>query len=90
MAADVPVGFMGVVGSRERRRAVQASVGDEIVVRGRRVGDEGRHAVILEVRGADGGPPYVVRWSNGHEGLFFPSSDATVEHLGVGGSEPAA
>jgi Domain of unknown function (DUF1918) len=37
--------------------------------------------VILEVRGADGEPPYVVRWAeDGHEGLFFPGTDASVVH----------
>lgn len=69
---------------------MRASVGDEIVVRGHHVGDQDRHGVILEVRSADGGPPYVVRWSDGHEGLFFPSSDATVEHPVPGRPEPTA
>jgi len=58
---------------------VKAEVGDKILVRGHRVGEPDREAVVLEVRGADGGPPYVVRWSDdGHEGLFFPGDDATV------------
>jgi hypothetical protein len=25
-------------------------------------------------------PPYLVRWQDGHESLFFPSSDTLVEH----------
>ena len=33
---------------------------------------------VLEVRGADGAPPYVVRWSDGHEGLTYPGPDAHV------------
>jgi len=29
----------------------------------------------------DGGPPYLVRWNDsGHETLYFPGNDATVEH----------
>lgn len=41
-----------------------------------------RDAEILEVHGADGEPPYLVRWSDdGHEGLMFPASDATIEHF---------
>ena len=28
----------------------------------------------------DGAPPYVVKWSDGHEGLYFPGSDASVVH----------
>jgi hypothetical protein len=57
-------------------------VGDRIIIRGHRVGDPDRDAEVLEVRGPAGGPPYVVRWENGHETLFFPGSDAVVQHLG--------
>jgi hypothetical protein len=69
---------------------MNASVGDEIVVRGRHVGDEDRQGVVLEVRGANGGPPYQVPWSDGREGLFFPSSDATIKQSAAGGPQPAA
>jgi hypothetical protein len=34
---------------------------------------------IVEVRDDDGAPPYLVRHSDGREGLFFPGSDGTVE-----------
>jgi hypothetical protein len=61
---------------------MRASVGDRIVIRGHRVGEPTRDCEVLEVRGADGGSPYVVRWSDsGHEVLFFPGSDAHVEHF---------
>jgi hypothetical protein len=61
---------------------MHASVGDRIVIRGHRVGEPNRDCVILEVRGADGGSPYVVRWGDdGHEALFFPGPDATLEHF---------
>jgi Domain of unknown function (DUF1918) len=67
--------------STERRGAVKAKVGDKIVVKGHRLGEPDRDAVVLEVRGADGEPPYLVRWAmDGHESLFFPSSDASVVH----------
>jgi hypothetical protein len=59
---------------------MRASVNDRLVVRGRHVGDPDRGAVILEVHGDDGAPPYRVRWSDGHESTFFPSSDTEVEH----------
>ena len=56
-------------------------VGDKIVVKGHNVGEPDRDAVVLEVRGANGGPPYFVRWSDdGHEGLYFPGSDAALKH----------
>lgn len=42
-----------------------------------------RDAEILEVRHADGSPPYLVRWSDtGHQSLVFPGPDATVQHFG--------
>jgi len=63
---------------------MKATIGDKIVVRGHHVGDQDREAVILDVEGSDGGPPYRVRWSDdGHEGVFFPGPDADVEHLPV-------
>jgi Domain of unknown function (DUF1918) len=60
---------------------VKADVGDKIVVKGHHVGEPDRDAVVLEVRGPDGEPPYQVRWADdGHEGLYFPGSDAQVVH----------
>ncbi len=60
---------------------MRASVGDHIVIKGHHVGDPDRDGEILEVRGENGGPPYLVRWrDDGHEGLFFPSTDASIEH----------
>jgi len=61
--------------------AMRADVGDRLVVRSQHVGEAVKDAEILEVRGTDGAPPYLVRWSeDGHEGLVFPGPDATVEH----------
>jgi hypothetical protein len=61
---------------------MRASKGDRIVINGHRVGEHGRDCEVLEVRGADGEPPYVVRWGDdGHEGLFLPGPDAQVEHF---------
>ena len=31
---------------------------------------------VFETRGPEGGQPYLVRWSNGHEGLFYPGPGA--------------
>jgi hypothetical protein len=59
-----------------------AAVGDRVVVHGTHVGDHVRDGEILEVRGKDGEPPYLVRWSDtGHESLLYPGSDATVDHF---------
>lgn len=61
---------------------MHASVGDRIIIKGHHVGEHDKDAEILEVRGSDGAPPYVVRWSDdGHEGLFFPGSDAQLQHF---------
>lgn len=59
-----------------------AVAGDRLVVRGAHLDDPVRDAEILEVRHADGSPPYVVRWSDtGHEALVFPGPGAYVEHF---------
>ena len=57
---------------------MHANVGDRLVVESARVDSPRREGEVLEVRGADGGPPYVVKWSDGHEGLMFPGPDAHV------------
>ena len=66
---------------------MRANAGDELVIKGHHVGDADRKAVIMEVHGGDGAPPYRVCWSDGHESVFFPSSDAVVEHHPSGGSQ---
>ena len=62
---------------------MKASIGDRIEVEGRHVGNGARKGEVVGVLGPDGGPPYQVRWSDGHEGLFFPGSDARIEHVRV-------
>ena len=62
---------------------MKAKVGDELVVKGHHVGDKDRRGVITEVHGEDDGPPYLVRWDDGHESTFFPSSDTVVEHISL-------
>jgi hypothetical protein len=59
---------------------MKAKPGDRLVIKGHHVGEPDRDGEILEVRGPDGTPPFLVRWDeDGHEGLFFPSTDAAVE-----------
>lgn len=60
---------------------MHAQAGDELIVKGPRAGDAGRRGVIIEVRSAKGGPPCLVRWSDGHETSYFPSSGAMVHHV---------
>ena len=59
-----------------------ATVGDRLIIRGHRVGEPERDAEIIEVRGPDGSPPFLVRWAgDGHESLVFPGSDAFIQHF---------
>jgi len=58
---------------------MRAEVGDRLHVHGRTVGKVDRIGEIVEVRGTDGGPPYLVRFDDGHESLVFPGSDTTVD-----------
>ena len=59
---------------------MRAQIGDELTVKGCHHGDEDRHGEIIQVDGTDGAPPYLVRWRDGRESVFFPSSDAVIEH----------
>ncbi|MBB5788794.1 DUF1918 domain-containing protein [Jiangella mangrovi] len=60
---------------------MRAEVGDRIVLKGPVLGEHGRDGEILEVRGAGGEPPYVVRWSDtGVLTLIFPGPDAVIHH----------
>lgn len=62
---------------------MEAHIGDELVVKGHHFDDPPHHAEILEVQGAGGTTPFVVRWSrDGHVGLVFPGPDAHVAHVG--------
>jgi Domain of unknown function (DUF1918) len=60
-----------------------AEVGDRLIVHNVHLNRPVRDGEILEVRGPEGAPPYLVRWSeNGGEALVFPGPDAAIEHLG--------
>lgn len=58
---------------------MRASVGDRIRVHARTVGAAEQEGEIVEVRGEQGSPPYLVRFADGHEGLMFPGPDCQVE-----------
>jgi hypothetical protein len=58
---------------------MNASVGDKLHVHGNVVGQPDRIGEIIEVRGPDGGPPYVVRFEDGHTTLVYPGPDAVIE-----------
>jgi hypothetical protein len=61
---------------------MKAHVGDEVIIQGHRVGEPERHGEIVEVRGPDGGSPFLVRWDDtGHTTLLFPGSDCVIKAL---------
>ncbi len=58
---------------------MHAKAGDWLVIESRTVGHVVRRGQILEIRGADGTPPYVVRWTdNDHVATVYPGPDAHV------------
>jgi uncharacterized protein DUF1918 len=61
---------------------MQASIGDRIIINAHHIGEATRDCEVLEVLGADGGPPYRVQWSDtDHASLFTPGTDAVVQHF---------
>lgn len=62
---------------------MKAHTGDRLVISGHEIGRPKRVGRIEEVRGADGEPPYKVRWAeDDHVTLLFPGPDCTIEHVG--------
>lgn len=57
---------------------MKARPGDRIVLAGTRVDEPTRDGHIIEVRGADGSPPFVVEWADGHTGLLYPGPGAVL------------
>jgi hypothetical protein len=60
---------------------LRASKGDRLVVHGHHLGEPERDGKIVDVLGADGGPPFLVEWEDGHVSRLYPSSDAAVQHF---------
>jgi hypothetical protein len=59
---------------------MQAIIGDRLHVHSNIVGAHDKIGEIVEVRGDHGAPPYLVRFSDGHESLIYPGPDCVVEH----------
>ncbi len=69
---------------------MQAAVGDRLHVHGNIVGHPDRVGEIVEVHGAGGEPPFLVRFDDGHTGLVFPGPDAIIEHPHTKGKKGSA
>lgn len=63
---------------------MQAHIGDRVHVHGHTVGTPDLWGEVLEVRGRQGQPPYLVAFNDGHHGLIFPGPDAVIEHTAEG------
>ncbi|MET0713900.1 MAG: DUF1918 domain-containing protein [Mycetocola sp.] len=59
---------------------MHTTAGERIIIRGGTVGAPDRHGQIIEVRGDEGQPPYMVRFDDGHESLVYPGPDCVIEH----------
>ena len=51
---------------------MRALPGDRIILAAPTIDGPLRDGEVLETRGEDGTPPYLIRWSDGHEGLLYP------------------
>lgn len=58
---------------------MRAKPGDRIILAGELVDQPTRAGEVLEARGADDGPPYVVRWEDGHTSTMFPGPGAVLK-----------
>ena len=68
-----------VTGTDEGACVMRAEIGDKVIVASVQIGAPARTGTIVELRHRDGTPPYVVRWEDGHEGVYFPGQDGRVE-----------
>jgi hypothetical protein len=64
---------------------MDAQIGDRITIDSNRVGGGRRRGEIVDIIAGTAGLHYRVRWDDGRETTFFPSSDATVEPAEPGG-----
>jgi hypothetical protein len=64
---------------RRKEKAMKANVGDWLVCKGTTVERSDHRGLIIEVRSADGSPPFVVRWEGSdHVATVYPGPDAIV------------
>ncbi|HEU5425257.1 MAG TPA: DUF1918 domain-containing protein [Actinocrinis sp.] len=58
---------------------MRASIGDRLHIHTNHIGSDDQFGRIIEIRGANGAPPYLVEFPDGHTSLVFPGPDAVVE-----------
>jgi hypothetical protein len=57
---------------------MEATIGDQIRIHGNTVGHADKQCEIIEVHGAGGEPPYLVRFPDGRTRLMFPGPDMVI------------
>lgn len=57
---------------------MRARAGDHIILAGEHVDEPTRSGEVLDC-GPDGGPPYTVRWEDGHESTIYPGPGAVLK-----------
>ena len=70
------------MGARTKQTS-RTRVGAVIEVHEHRLGEARRTGEILEVLGESAHEHYRVRWDDGRESIFYPSSDATIRQAKV-------
>lgn len=65
-----------------------AAAGSRIVIHGAYVNSAECRGEVVEARGEDGGPPYLVGFDDGSETLLFPGPDCELEHAHPGRDAP--
>lgn len=63
---------------------MRAKVGDRIVLAAEQVDRPTRAGEVVEVRGSDGNPPYLISWDDGHSGLIYPGPGSILRVVGTG------
>jgi hypothetical protein len=61
---------------------MRAKPGDRIVMAAAQADEPTRDGRVVEARGPDDGPPYVVAWSDGRTGLVYPGPGAVLRVTG--------
>ena len=59
---------------------MKVQIGERLLFHGTKVGSADHTAEVVQVRGDDGAPPYLVRFDDGQERLIFPGTDCQVLH----------
>lgn len=63
----------------EQEMQLRVQEGDRLVLPALRVGGVTRTAVVVEVLGEEGLPPFLLQWDDGSQTIVFPSNTTYVE-----------